>query len=198
MSTDNHVLHTAIVRRAAAGLGSNPDTFMLVEKPDILLKTGLRLRLLTRESRTYTHIGWARIERVRVVERNEVEYVLRRLSREADLLDGEHHFLIVGRSWTVESQPLRRTVGRVVSALKQIGKKNAPIQRFLPPTPPSSSSSLSILSMARQLSSIAINSRATPNSTECESVSSVPEISIHEATRESEGLVPVGEISGDL
>ncbi|KAI0688535.1 hypothetical protein C8T65DRAFT_700525 [Cerioporus squamosus] len=137
---------TAEVRRVAAGVDDNPDTFILVNKPASLISAGVRLALYTRVVNTYTHVGWMVVERARVVDKHEVEFVLCRVGHSSDELRGERHFLIVDKLMAATGWSLRNLVPRLAAAWKWATSREETIVRVIPPTPSPSTSSFRSLS----------------------------------------------------
>ncbi|KAI0688771.1 hypothetical protein C8T65DRAFT_746432 [Cerioporus squamosus] len=142
---ERHMLsYTAIVRKAAEGVGDNPDTYMLVEKPAVLISAGIRLKLYTYDSPTFTHLAWVMVERARAVEKNYVEFIVRRAETDEGELGGDCHFLVVERRLTAAGWSMRNLAPRMRALWTNLTKKTEQIPRFLPPTPPPASPALTL------------------------------------------------------
>ncbi|TFK88953.1 hypothetical protein K466DRAFT_564447 [Polyporus arcularius HHB13444] len=163
------LFHPIFIKKVAAGVGENPDTLMLAEEPTILLKVGIKLRIYSRESQIYTHQGWFTIERVRVEEHGEVEFVLLRLGRDEDTLRGSRHLLIARKDWTADAPQSRPWKRKLCELLKRGKDAYEPIQRFLPPSPTLSTASLSLQSTLSRSTST-----AAEGSTSIEALDSAP------------------------
>ncbi|TFK81355.1 hypothetical protein K466DRAFT_604564 [Polyporus arcularius HHB13444] len=139
MSQSTQGFYPAVVRRIARGEGPNPDTLILLERPAILIKSGVRLRLYTREYSTYTHLAWAEVESTRVIEKDEVEFVLQYGTWCEDRSHVAKHLLLAKRDQTDMGWKWKRAVPWIVAWWRSRGSNSTQIPRYIPPTPPPSS-----------------------------------------------------------
>ncbi len=129
------IFQAATVRIVAAGVDGYPNTFLLDEKPESPIKPGLRLRLYTREQTVLTHQGWFKVERIRVAEKLTVEFVLRRFPMNDDELEGDSHFLVVGRESAATGWSARRLRSWIEDAMKYVAKSTTPAPKPRSPSP---------------------------------------------------------------
>ncbi len=131
--------YSAVVRKTAIGVENNPDTYVLIKKPAILLRVGVRLRLYTRDKQIYSHLGWAVIERVRTVEREEVEFIICRVGEDSeDEIRGVRHFLVAERNLTAAGWSTRHLIPRIIATWRNLYEGVERVERTVPPTPPAS------------------------------------------------------------
>ncbi len=129
-------IYIMFVRRVALGEGVNPSTYILTEKPYDLLRVGMAVRLYTRMQNDDTHLNWVRVVRARVVEKNEVEFVIRRLDDNEGEWQAEYHLLVAERRFTCFAWSLSNLWMRLVSFFCPAGGRKdvaKPIPRTIPP-----------------------------------------------------------------
>ncbi len=181
MSHPSLGFYMTVVRHVARGVGDNPDTLILIEPPATPICESAKLRLYTREHRTYTHLGWFEVERTRVVDGDEFEFVLKRAIWDEEGLRGERHLLLAGRSSVADGWNLKRLAPKIVTMWRKAVKGTTPVPRFLPPTPLSSSPttpshSASSLTWSATIKSSEVSVRTTRGSVDETEISEIPSL----------------------
>ncbi len=191
------IFHHVSVRRVAFGLGENPDTFILAEKPMVLIRTGVRLRLFSADQPAYTHLGWVVVESARVVETKEAEFTIRRVGKVGDSLRGEYHLLVADRKFTATGWSPKHVATRLAAALSALARGRKPLTRTLPPTPPMSPSPAPSSPPAYE-ASLASSSLNEGGISTARSSSDSGEVRCEEASSSVEGWKPCRDVEESM
>ncbi|TFK80665.1 hypothetical protein K466DRAFT_636370 [Polyporus arcularius HHB13444] len=86
-----------VVKQVGLGRGQNPSTFLMIEPTTEPIKSGVGIRMYTKDGYGYEELAWCRVMWMRTWERQEVEFVVQRIDGSGGLRGGERHLLVERR-----------------------------------------------------------------------------------------------------